>query len=66
MKRCGKQKAVIAVAHLLLRIIYVVLRDKVPYRELGAEYFGTHEVTAEFWIKKLEQLGYKVDLTPVT
>jgi hypothetical protein len=39
-RRLGKLKAAIAVAHSLLVIIYHILRDKKPYRDLGADYFG--------------------------
>lgn len=62
VKRMGKQKAIMAVAHLLLRIIYVVLRDKVPYQELGADYLGSREKTIEYWIRKINQMGYEVEL----
>jgi len=62
VKRMGKQKAIMAVAHLLLRIIYIVLRDKVPYEELGADYLGKREKTIEYWIRKINQMGYEVEL----
>ena len=62
VKRMGKQKAIMAVSHLLLRIIYVVLRDKVPYEELGADYLGKREKTIEYWIRKINQMGYEVEL----
>lgn len=62
VKRMGKQKAIMGVAHLLIRIIYVVLRDKVPYHELGANYLGTREIGIDYWIRKINQLGYDVEL----
>ena len=62
VKRMGKQKAIMAVAHLLLRIIYIVLRDKVPYQELGADYLGSREISVDYWIRKIQQMGYEVDL----
>lgn len=62
VNRMGKQKAIMAVAHLLLRIIYVVLRDKAPYQELGADYLGSREKTIEYWIRKINQMGYEVEL----
>jgi len=58
----GKPKAIMAVAHLLLRIIYVVLRDKSHYQELGADYLGTKEKTVEYWVRKIKQMGYDVEL----
>src|SRR5437764_14423015 len=38
-RRIGQAKAIVAVSHTLLVIIYHVLRDKKPYHELGANYF---------------------------
>ena len=38
-RRRGKQKAVVAVSHNVLVILYPVLRDKKPYNDLGADYF---------------------------
>lgn len=36
-RRRGKQKAILAVAHSLLVIIYHILQTKQPYRDLGAD-----------------------------
>ncbi|KWX81326.1 hypothetical protein AMQ84_00280 [Paenibacillus riograndensis] len=66
VKRAGKQKAIVALAHAMIRIMYVMLRDKVPYTELGTEYLNTPEQTANYLIKKLQKLGYQVELTPTT
>lgn len=38
LPRRGHQRALIAVAHSMLRVIYFVLRDGVPYREVGMTY----------------------------
>ena len=65
VKRCGKQKAIMAVAHLLIRMIYVILRDKVPYRELGADYLGSRERTVDYWVKKIQGMGFKVELEDI-
>jgi transposase len=65
-RRLGKQKAVMAVAHSVLVIIYSVLRDKKPYSDLGVDYFDTLEkerLTRQS-IRRLEALGYTVTLTP--
>lgn len=61
-ERMGKQKATMAVAHLLIRMIYVVLRDKVPYQELGANYLGNREKSMEYRICKINLIGYEVEL----
>jgi hypothetical protein len=65
-RRLGKLKALVAVAHSLLVVIYCVLRDRIPYRELGPDYFGPQETArrTRHHIHRLEQLGYAVTLTP--
>jgi transposase len=65
-RRKGKRRAVMAVAHSVLVIIYHVLRDKKPYEELGADYLDRldTEQTQRYYIRRLEQLGYTVELSP--
>ncbi len=55
-----------AVAHSLLTIIYHVLRDAVPYLELGAAYFDQLEPgkLAQYHVRRLVDLGYEVTLDP--
>lgn len=57
-----------AVAHSLLVIIYHVLREKKPYTELGADYFDrlNTEQVQRHHVRRLEQLGYKVELSPAS
>ena len=52
-------------AHSLLVIIYHVLREKKPYEELGADYFDRRdtEQTQRYYVRRLEQLGYTVELS---
>ena len=40
-RRIGKKKAIVAVSHSLLVIIYQMLRDQTDYRDLGSTYFET-------------------------
>ena len=65
-RRRGKQKAVVAVSHSVLVIIYHVLQDKQPYTDLGADYFDKLDSkrVERHHIRRLEQLGYTVTLTP--
>ena len=65
-RRLGKKKAVIAVAHSVLVIIYHVLRTKKPYTDLGADYFEKLDMTRirQHHVQRLEQLGYRVTMTP--
>ena len=66
VRRLGKPKAVMAVAHSVLVIIYHVLRDKEPYRDWGANYFETWDKQrlTQPSLRRLEALGYNVTLTP--
>lgn len=65
-RRRGKKKAILALAHKLLIIIYHVLRTKKPYTELGAGYFDQLDAARiqRHSIQRLEQLGYTVTLAP--
>ena len=65
-RRLGKLKAAMAVAHSLLSIIYHVLSDKQPYRDLGADYFDKmdKERLTRQALRRLEALGYDVSLSP--
>lgn len=62
IRRLGKNKALVAVGHSLLVIIYHVLAQRSGYRELGGDYFDRqHQQTQQQrLIKKLEALGLKV------
>lgn len=65
-RRRGKKKAVVAVSHTVLVILYHILRDKKPYSDLGADYFDKLDSKRieQHHIRRLEQLGYTVVLTP--
>jgi transposase len=62
--RRGKKKAIIAVAHSILIIAYHLIKDKEPYNELGSDFFDKRNVqaTTRRMVRRLEQLGYKVNL----
>jgi len=62
IRRMGKNKALVAVGHSLLVIIYHVIAQRAGYRELGGDYFDRqHQQTQQQrLIKKLEALGLKV------
>jgi len=65
-RRLGKKKAVVAVSHSVLVIIYHILQSKTPYTDLGADYFDkldTARIERQH-VRRLEQLGYTVTLTP--
>ncbi len=66
--RIGKNKATVAVAHALLVIIYHMLKDGTGYRELGANHYDelNKQIVAKRSIKRLEALGFKVTVEPIT
>jgi len=62
--RRGHQKAIMALAHHMLTVIYHMLRDNQPYREPGASFYEDKrkpEITRRM-VKRLERLGYQVTL----
>ena len=65
-RRIGKNKAVVAVSHSLLVIIYHVLSTKQPYSDLGADYFEQRDSArlTQRSVRQLEALGYTVTLLP--
>jgi transposase len=64
--RRGAKKAVVAVAASMLTAIYYMLRDHVPYRDLGVSYFDRRDQTkiANRLRRRLEALGFSVQLQP--
>lgn len=64
--RRGKKRAIIAVAHSLLVTGYHLVTRQVDYQDLGREYFDQRnpEAIKRRAVKRLEQLGYQVELTP--
>ncbi len=65
-KRRGAQRAILAVAHSLLTIVYHVLKGGTPYDELGAAYFDRFETgrQARYYLRRLAELGYEVPAEP--
>lgn len=63
----GRKRALVAVQHSLLTAIYHMLRDNVPYNDLGADFFDRRNVSAltRYHVDRLERLGHKVTLVPI-
>jgi len=63
--RRGKKKAIVAVAHSILTVTYFVLKLERSYKDLGGDYFDqiSRERVRKYHIKRLEGLGYEVNLT---
>jgi transposase len=66
--RRGGKKAIVAVAHTLLVIVYHVLVEDTDYQELGGNYFDERDRQAvqKQLVRRLEQLGYDVTLAPTS
>jgi transposase len=64
--RMGGNRAKVAIAHKLLIAVFHVLARGAPYRELGEVYLDrvNQERTARHLVRRLEKLGYQVNLAP--
>ncbi|ULO07906.1 IS110 family transposase [Paenibacillus sp. 19GGS1-52] len=66
--RRGKNRAAVAVGHSILAIVYILLTRRQEYKELGFDYFDqrNHDMVMNRSIKRLESLGYQVNLSEQT
>ena len=64
MIRRGKNRAKMAVAHSLLIAIYYIIRDRVPFRDLGEDYYNRFNTESKInmYIKKLASLGVDISV----
>jgi len=64
--RRGKKRALLAVGHSILVIIYHLLKHHLEYKDLGRDYFDRLEPERlrRYLVKRLEALGHKVILLP--
>lgn len=64
--RRGKKRAIIAVAHSLLRSIWYMLAYHVPYQDLGGDYFDNRhkESKINYHLRQLQKLGYSAQIEP--
>jgi hypothetical protein len=62
VKRRGKKKALVAVGHRILIIVYQVLQDRRSYQDLGGDYCDRRNVDKQRTrlIRQLASLGVKV------
>jgi transposase len=63
--RRGPNKAILAVAASILTSTYYLLRDEVPYRELGSRYFASYDQqrTLLRLTRRIQELGYHVEIS---
>ena len=64
--RRGKKRATVAVAHSMLIAIYHVLKDDVPFMDLGENFYTQFnpEAKIKHYLKKLEKLGWVPSIVP--
>jgi len=62
--RRGKKRALIAVGHKILIMAYHILRNGMPYRELGEDYLSRRreDKIVKSHVKRLKDLGYEIEL----
>jgi transposase len=63
--RRGAQKAIVAVAASILTTVYYIVRDGMPFKDLGVNYFEGRDRsrTANRFVARLKLLGYNVQLS---
>ena len=63
--RRGKKRAIGAVKHSLLVIVYYMLRDDKPYKDLGIDYFDklNPQQRIRYHVRRLKELGQEVELS---
>jgi transposase len=65
--RRGKKRALLALGHTILVVIYHLLKNKeLRYHDLGADFFDRvqPERLRRYLVRRLQQLGYEVVLSP--
>ena len=64
--RRGKKRAIVAVAHSLLKSIWYMLAYHVPYQDLGGDYFDKRhkESKINYHLRQLQKLGYSIQIEP--
>lgn len=66
--RLGKKRALVAVGHSILVMVWHLLSKQASYQELGGDYFDRRNANAyrDKLIRKLEALGLKIVVQPIT
>jgi transposase len=66
--RRGKKRALLAVGHSLLTVVYHLLKHGTAYQDLGGDFFRRlgPERQKHYLVKRLQQLGFEVKLSSPT
>ena len=64
--RLGPRKAIVAIAHKVLKAIYAIIKHGEQYKELGEDYLGKRNARNKVTIlrRKAKELGFT--LVPIT
>ena len=62
--RNGKKRAIVAVGHTILVIVFHMFKNQQPYRDLGALYLARldQDRTIQRLANRIKQLGYEVKI----
>jgi transposase len=65
--RRGKKRALVAVAHTILRIAFLLQKRRCQFLSIGADYFDRlhKERLTRHYLKRLRQLGYDLPAAPI-
>ncbi|MNI32705.1 Transposase IS116/IS110/IS902 family protein [compost metagenome] len=63
-KRRGDLKACVATGHLLLKIIYTMIKEKTEYKEIDVQANTSREKKLEYYLKQLQTFGITVQIIP--
>ena len=66
--RRGANRAAVAVAHSMLIAIYHMLKDNVPFKDLGSGYYAKFntDAKARYYMNKLQELGISIPVSLAT
>jgi Transposase and inactivated derivatives len=63
-RRSGHSQAIVAVSHLIIRIIYYMLKTGTPYQELGDRFESKkNQPSLNSLIRRIQKLGYDVQIS---
>jgi transposase len=65
-KRRGDKKACVATGHLILRIIYAMMKNKTAYKEVDVPGRTPTEKTLEYYLKQIQGMGFVVQVSADT
>lgn len=63
----GKKKALIAIAHKILKSCYQVVKNQEDYKDLGISFLekNNQDKLLQHYTKKISALGFNVQLNPM-